>query len=173
MRGRWTPASYSSSAVTVLVFFLALQELLVFLHLSPFLRTLWIETLHFKFLFSRKLGEVADEADQVPARALALLAAVAPARHPSEAHAVFDDVEQLAVRQLLGLRQPQVGRSRIEVAPHLRLAAPVVRMADGAVVREVASTSRDRFLRRGHRVTRLSLRIGNAEAPQPARDDGL
>src|SRR6266853_1324064 len=117
----------------------ALEELLVVLHLAPFLRALRVETFHLQLLLARELREVADEGDQVPGRALALLASVTPGRHAGEPNAVLDDVEQLAVGELLRRRQPQIRRPWIEIAAHLRLPASVVRVADGAMVREMGT----------------------------------
>src|SRR6266851_2195861 len=133
----------------------ALEELLVVLHLAPLLRALRVEAFHLQLLLWGELREVADERDQVPARALALLAAVSPGGHPGEANAVLDDVEQLTVRELLRLGQPQIRRPWIEVAAHLRLPAPVVRVAEGAMVRKVGTASSPRLVRGRHRVAKL------------------
>ena len=65
---------------------------------------------------------------------LALRRAGAPARHAGEHDAVLDEIEQLAVAQLLRARQPHVRRLRIEVAAHLGVAAAVVGMAARAVI---------------------------------------
>src|SRR5882672_4859146 len=47
----------------------ALEELLVLLHLAPFLRALRVEAFHLQLLLWGELREVADERDQVPSRA--------------------------------------------------------------------------------------------------------
>jgi hypothetical protein len=60
----------------------ALEELLVLLHLAPFIRALRVEAFHLQLLLWGELREVADERDQVPSRALALLAAVSQAGIP-------------------------------------------------------------------------------------------
>src|SRR5207237_341333 len=83
------------------------------LHLAPLFRTLRIDLLHFELLPWREPAEMADEMNQMPARPSAFLGAIAPARHSGQPHAVLDDVEQLAVTELLGLGESQIRRARI------------------------------------------------------------
>src|SRR5437870_1972977 len=95
---------------------IAFQEFLVLAHLAPFVRALRIEPLHLELLVPRELREMTDETDEVPACALALLGAISKAGHPREPDAVPDDVEQLAVREALRRREPQIRHARIKIA---------------------------------------------------------
>src|SRR5258706_10633951 len=148
-------------------------ELFVLLHLAPFLGALRVEPFHVQLLLAGELRKVADEGDQVPARALALLASVSPGGHAGEPNAVLDDVEQLTVGELLRARQPQIRRPWIEVAAYLRPAAPVVCMADRAMIREVGTASNPHFIRGGHRAAKLPERARDAHPPQLACHGGL
>src|SRR5207302_320169 len=119
-------------------------------------------------LLGRELREVAYERDQVPARTFALLATVPPRGHAGEPDAVVDDVEDLTVRELLRLAQPQVRGAWIEVAAYLRLSATVVCVADRAMVREVCATGSHHLLRGGHWIAKLPERTRDAYPPQLA-----
>ncbi len=66
-------------------------------------------------LIRRKLGQPPDEGDKPPDGFGTVLAA--PGRHPGEADAVGDDVEQFPVGQLLRIRVSHVGGLRVKVAP--------------------------------------------------------
>src|SRR4051812_12785628 len=80
-----------------------LEGLLVFLHLAPFRHAPRVHVLHLQLLLAREPRQVADEGDELPGLVLAVLASVAPARHARHPHAVLDDVEELAVAELLGV----------------------------------------------------------------------
>src|SRR5580704_16798409 len=60
-----------------------------------------------------------------------------PRRHPCQADAILNDEEQFAVRQLLRFGTTHVRGRRIRAPSHQRLAAPVIRMTGGAMVRPV------------------------------------
>ena len=61
-----------------------------------------IDLLHgFEFLLAQ-LWQMADEEHQGPI----FFVPAAPSRHPGEAYTIFDDVEDFAIREILGLRFP-------------------------------------------------------------------
>src|SRR6266853_6870687 len=66
-----------------------------------------------------------------------ILIVPSPPGHASKADAVLDDVEQLAVGQMLCCVLSQIRRGWVKPSINHRLPGPVVRMAEGAVVREV------------------------------------
>src|SRR5687768_4634463 len=86
------------------------------------------------FLFS-ELRKVAYEEHQFPV--LVILAA--PSRHSREPDAVLDDVEQLAIRELLSIWLAHVRRRRVQPGIDLGLAATVVSMANGTVIGEMVA----------------------------------
>src|SRR5262245_9707238 len=83
-------------------------------------------------LFRGQLGQAPDEGDERPDG----FRAVFPAerRHSRKAHAVRDDVEKLAVGQLLCIRLCQVGNLRIEIAAVESVAAAGSPVTHGAVL---------------------------------------
>lgn len=88
-----------------------------------------------KALFAGGLAETANEENQFPAIVGVFLVRFGPPWHTREADAVADDVADLAVRQILRLRDAQVGSLRIEVAANGCLPGAVRAVADGAAVK--------------------------------------
>src|SRR6266542_1401763 len=86
-------------------------------------------------LFRGQLGQAPDEGDEFPDG----FRAVFPAerRHSRKTHSVRDDVEKLAVGQLLRIRLGQVGNLRIEIAAVKSVAAAGRSVTDGAVLDEM------------------------------------
>src|SRR5437879_944743 len=82
---------------------------------------------------------MADEEHELPV----VLIVPAPSGHASEPDAVLDDVQQLTIGEVLRRVLPQVRRGWVEPFVDHRLSAPVVRVAEGAVVREVIPSLRD------------------------------
>jgi len=66
--------------------------------------------------------------------------------------------------------QAQVGRRRKQIPAHLGAAAPVVRVADGAVVGEVGASLGEDVASGRLRVAQVAGRLRNADPPQFARD---
>src|SRR5262249_18239944 len=85
-----------------------------------------IQRLHLGALGVAQARKVTDEVDQLPGGLRVVGPLLAPRRHAGEAHAVLDDVEELAVGERLRLRGAQVGRPRREVASDRGVAAAVV-----------------------------------------------
>src|SRR5688572_20616048 len=97
------------------------------------------------FLF-RELRKVANEEHQFPV--LVILAA--PSRHSREPDAVLDDVEQLAIREFLGIWFAHVRRRWIQPGIYLCLATAVVGMAYRAVIGEMVARFGNREGRSGN-----------------------
>src|SRR5258708_31304288 len=93
---------------------LPVQEILLLLLLLPRLGPLRVERLHLEPFLGGEARQVPDEADQLPACKLALLALVAPSGHAGEAHAVLDDGEKLPVGKPPRPREPPVRRARAQ-----------------------------------------------------------
>src|SRR5262245_65605792 len=77
-----------------------------------------------------------DEVHEHPARLFALACPGGPGRHAGQLHAVFDDVEELAIRQGLCRGEPHVRDLRIQTARHVGVGAAVVAMARSAMIGE-------------------------------------
>jgi len=58
-------------------------------------------------------------------------------RHSREPHTIFNNPEKFPVRKFLRMFRAQVRRLRIHSAPHHRVAASIIAVADGAVIRKV------------------------------------
>src|SRR5258706_5803305 len=99
---------------------------------------------------------MADEEDQLPV----VLILAAPAWHPREPDSVLDDVEDLAIAQVLRVSGPHIGRGRIHILADLGFAAAVIGVADSAVIGEMVAPFGDGE-RRGL--------DGGAEAPGAGR----
>src|SRR5882762_6558405 len=112
------------------------QEFVFFLLFLAVRRAFRIVPLHFHAFFRGELRKMANKAHQLPTIFLRAVRA-AKRRHACEAHTIFDNPENFTIRELLRLLPPQVRRFRIEIAAEWRIAAPVVGVADGAVVGEV------------------------------------
>src|SRR5580698_5554178 len=103
------------------------------------------------------MRKMPDKMNQLPAVLIsAMPAAVRERRHSRKSHAVFNHPENLAVRQVLRFRKSQVRRPRIKAVADHRVAAAIVAMADGAVVREVQPRVTHVFRRLQHRILRYS-----------------
>src|SRR5262245_34714970 len=84
--------------------------------------------------FSRcELRQMPDEQDQLPV----LFIFTVPPRHAGKANTVFDDVEDLTVRQILSRPLAHVRGGRVETGIDLGVSAPVVGMANRTVIGEV------------------------------------
>ena len=97
--------------------------------------TLRIQAFHPLDLCSGQAGQAPNEVDQRPRLALAFRRPSAPGRHPGEPNTVFDDGEQLPIRQRLRSRPAHIGRWWIEAAAHRGVAASIVGVARRAVIR--------------------------------------
>src|ERR1700687_3071127 len=117
---------------------LSVQELLFLFFFCSIGGTLGVECFHFFNLAGRQVWKVTDKVGKLPGAFFAVFCA-APGRHSTETDAVFDDVEQFAIRHPLGALFPHVWSMRIHLTSHFRFAAAVVGMTQGAVVRPMCS----------------------------------
>jgi hypothetical protein len=130
-----------------------------------------IDLLHESELLFRELREMSNEEDQLPI----LFVFSAPSRHPGEADSVANDVEELTVREFLRIALTKVRRRRVQTLVDDCLAAPIIGMTDGAMIREVVATLRDRDRGRLQRVGQLlcfAARREAAKSPCGERFDG-
>src|SRR5262245_19547535 len=86
---------------------------------------LGVQGLHLRELFGADLREVPDEAHELPGVEIVFRGTVAPGGHAGQAHAVADDVEDLAVGQGLRSGGGHVRCFRVEIASDGRVAPPV------------------------------------------------
>ncbi len=108
-----------------------------------------VHPFHLPDLFLADGRQAADEPHELPGERFAFRigGAAAERRHAGEAHAVLDDVEELAIGEVLRVGQPHVRSLREEVAPVRRPgAAAVVAVAERAVAREMFQSGRHRFV---------------------------
>src|SRR5215475_9331104 len=102
---------------------LAGEELFLFELLADLVRRLRVERLHAFELVGRQRWQMPDEVDEAPGRVLEFRGAVAPRRHPGESYALLDDMEKLAVGQVLRHPGAHVRRLGKKGAPDVRLPA--------------------------------------------------
>src|SRR5205807_10281621 len=106
------------------------------LFLRAILGPFWIIALHFQAFRCRQIRKMTNEMHQLPAVlpvamiCADMIAVARKRRHAGEPDAVFDNPEQLAVAQLLGLRFAQVRRLGIEAIADWRIAAAIVPMTN-------------------------------------------
>src|SRR6516165_2694541 len=112
---------------------------------------------------------MADEEHELPI----LVVAPAPAWHAGEANAVLDDREQFAVREVLSGAGPEVWSGRVETLVDRRLAAAVIGVAQGAVVREMVSCLGQDQWGRAHGVLKPRHCSWNGKAPQMTGNERL
>src|SRR6266571_7124821 len=86
-------------------------------------------------LFGREFRKAPNETDEIPNGFRLILRT--PGRHSSKSNPIADDVIQLAVIQLLGIRLTHVGNLGIEIFADKSVASPVDSMTDAAVLDEV------------------------------------
>src|SRR5262245_29616984 len=106
----------------------ASQKLLSFALLPTLLGRSRSQCLHLLDLVFGELRQMPDDVDEMPCRFLAVGRTVRPARHSGESDTVLDDVEQLAVSELLCCREAHVRRFRTQAATHLGVAAAIAGM---------------------------------------------
>src|ERR1700687_4770958 len=111
---------------------------------------------------------MSDEVHQLPGVLIVLVTLFTPRWHARQADAVLDDVVQLAVSQTLGIRLAHIGRLRIQVLADRRAPAAVVRMTDGAVIREMPTGVVEHVCTRRNRVFCISSASRNGETADAA-----
>ena len=84
--------------------------------------------------FVGQVAQAADVEDQLPTVVGLLVVGLGPAWHAGERNAAANDVAELAVGEIVCLRQAEVRDSRIEIAADVGLAGAVRGVADGAAV---------------------------------------
>ncbi len=105
-----------------------------------------------------RLGKMAHEQDQLPAVLIVIIAWLTPCRHAGPAHAVVNDVIELAIAELLRRCQPHVRRGRIQVPSYLGVTAPVIAVAGSAMISEVPGRFLQHLGRTGERVLAAARR---------------
>ena len=111
-----------------------MQKVVFLLFLLDFLWRLRVEFLHLQAFALTQRGKMADEGNEFPA-ILIVVAGRPESGHPAQPDAVFDGVIQFAVGHLLRIFLPHVRWSRIHGLPVHSVAAAVVGVAGGAVIR--------------------------------------
>src|SRR5439155_22213634 len=144
---------------------IALQKCSDLLFLSQFIRRLCIELLLLLQLFSRDLRQMADEVYEFPA-VFILFSMRAKSRHARKADAVVNDVEDLAVRQVLCLRAAHIGRFRIQALPDFSRTAAIISVAERAVVGEMGHRFGQYFRIGAHRIFRFASARRHRKAAQ-------
>src|SRR6185369_10657978 len=124
-----------------------------------------IEPLHVENFRRRQIWKMANEQDKLPA--VVIVRGVAPGRHAGPSHPVVNDGKDFAVIQLLGGRQSHVGHWRIEIFPHLGIAASVVPVARRAVICEMLGGFLEHFRRWLKRIFPFAIRSGYRQRAQP------
>src|SRR5260221_6705385 len=105
------------------------------------------------------------EQDELPV----FLVVAAPAGHAGEADAVLDDVEELAIGELLSSCQSHIRRGRVHMLAHLGFSAAVIGVTDGAMIGEVVPAFGDIERSRAERIFHL---LGGSRSRQGARLPG-
>src|SRR5271154_3300121 len=113
----------------------AAQKILFLAIFFVLMGPLRIFALHLHALFHRQLRQMPNEEHQFPTIFLRV-GASAKRRHAREANSVLDSPKKFAVRKLLGFLQTKVGRLRVQTLPVQRVAAAIVAVAGGAMIRE-------------------------------------
>src|SRR5215467_2020702 len=91
------------------------QESLELLLLFEFLGSLWVHPSHLLHFLWSHMGKITDKTDEFPGIFVASrFFLAAKGRHSGKSDAIVDDEIQLAVRQILGIRQPHIGRLWIQ-----------------------------------------------------------
>src|SRR5271156_5945872 len=148
------------------------QELvlhLFFLHLHGAAR---IHTPHVLQILVSQFRQMPDEQHQMP-RIVIICPARSPRRHSCKTHAILNDVVNLAIREILRLRQTHVRNARIKFLPHLRGAAAIIPMAIGAMVCEMPPRFHQQLRRSLHRITQLASAPRNGPALHGTRQSRL
>src|SRR5689334_3375905 len=121
----------------VFVFGATLEELLNLPFFLQVFRCLWIQFLHLCDFFVRDLRKMPNESYKLPTVFLIFIAGPAKSRHTRESNAVFNDVEDFTVGELLCFGLAQIRWFRIQTFAEQGIAASVVCMATGAMIGEV------------------------------------
>ena len=111
------------------------------------------------------MRQFADEVHQMPATLFAGSRAGRPSRHARESDAVFYHVKKLAVGHLLRRRKAHVGRRWKQSSAHLGIAAAVIGVACGAVIRKMFEPFA--LDRRGSRHRVRTVSVGHRNSPPP------
>src|ERR1700680_57958 len=98
---------------------------------------------------------------------------IAPGGHAGELHTVLDDVVNLAIAEILGCGSAQVGHSRIEIQPHLRLPAAIDSMTNRAMGKKPFSALLQSIRSRRNRVFLVPFASGNGKTSHGSGQDGL
>ncbi len=92
-------------------------------------------------------AQTANEENELPAIVVHHLMRIAPRRHSGKLNAVFDDVMEVAIGEVLGGRRTQIGNPRIKARSGLSDAAAIVTVTNGAAGDEVVSPVLNQFCR--------------------------
>ena len=117
-----------------------------------------------------EMRQPADEVHQMPAALFARRRAGRPSWHACEPDAMFYHVKKLAVGHLLRRRQTHVGRRRKQSFAYLGVAAAVIGVARGAVIRKMFQPLALYRRSSRHGIRTVSVRRRNRPAPHRARE---
>jgi hypothetical protein len=150
------------------------QESLDFFFFLPVGWTYGNHSFHPVQLFSGHGREMADEVNEFPAILVVTFdGLVAEPGHPREPNAIVDDVEELTIAEVLGLRLSHIGRFRIQPPSNGRVAASIHSMAKGAVVCEMLHGFGHHGSIDTNRVRGIPSAPRNSQAAQATSDSGF
>src|SRR5258708_34611153 len=119
---------------------MALQEVILFLFFFEIFRAFGVVAFHLHALLAAKLRQMTKESHQLPT-VLLRSGSAAKRGHPGETYSIFDNPEKFAVPELLRFLSAQVRRLGITIAAYRRGSAAVIRVADGAIIPEIQTSS--------------------------------
>jgi hypothetical protein len=131
-----------------------------------------IERLHPLEFIRRNLRQVANKVDELPDQFVASRVGLSRSecRHPGKPHAILNDVEKLAIGQMLRRVGAKVWRLGVQPVPERSLlAAAVTRVAQRAVAREMFQAGPEGIGRSRERVGACLHLVGHGQAAHHAR----
>ena len=132
----------------------SIQKIFFLLFLGAILGPFGIIALHLGALFGGQMRKMPDKQNQFPA--IVFRAVGCKSGHAGEAHPVFNDPKEFTVGKFLRFWQAQVGRFRIEALADERVAAAIVGVAGGAMIREMQSRVAKIFRGGGDGIVRVT-----------------
>ena len=150
---------------------LAAEKVVFLLFFLTVFGSFWIVAFHLHLFLGRKVREMANEADQPPTVFLRALRS-AKRRHTRKANAIFNDPKYFTIGQLLGIAVAKIGRLGIQPAAHHGVAAPVISVANSAMISKVQPGIAEALRRFGNRILLIARVFRNCHvAGAPRHDD--
>src|SRR5262245_27416873 len=149
------------------------KEFSDFLLLFQIRGTLRIQIFHTGQFVICNMRKAAHEVNELPAVFVGRAVLRAKRRHSREAYAIVNDVIELSVAQVLRIGLPHVRGPWIKPFSYDRIAASVVGMAQGAVIREMLHGLRQDLRTGSYRVRHRASRPRRGNVTQAARDPGF